>query len=81
MEKYLNLGYLSSIFSLVLTSLQDNVTYQIISLVIVVISFMVNLSYTGFKWYNEAKKDGKITPEEIEKLLEELKEEMEDLKK
>lgn len=72
--KELTIPYASSIVNIVLTSIQDNPVYQIVGLVLTILSLCVSIIYTIFKWYNEAKKDGKITSEELEKLFEELEE-------
>lgn len=70
--KDLTIPYLSSISNIVLTSIQDNPVYQIVGLILTILSLCVSILYTIFKWYNKAKKDGQITSEEYEKLLEKL---------
>lgn len=70
--KDLTIPYLSSILNIVLTSIQDNPVYQIVGLILTILSLCVSIFYTIFKWYNEAKKDGKITSEEYEQLLKKL---------
>ena len=70
--KDLTIPYLSSILNIVLTSIQDNPVYQIVGLILTILSLCVSILYTIFKWYNDAKKDGQITSEEYEKLLEKL---------
>lgn len=72
--KDLVIPYASSLVNVILTSIQDNPVYQIVGLVLTILSLCVSILYTIFKWYNEAKKDGKITSEELEKLFEELEE-------
>lgn len=72
--KDLAIPYVSSLVNVILTSIQDNPVYQIVGLVLTILSLCVSILYTIFKWYNEAKKDGKITSEELEKLFEELEE-------
>ena len=50
----------------VLTVAQSNETFQIIELVVSIVVSIVILAYRLWKWWKEAKKDGKITKEEIE---------------
>lgn len=70
--KDLTIPYLSSILNIVLTSIQDNPVYQIVGLILTILSLCVSILYTIVKWYNEAKKDGQITSEEYEELLKKL---------
>lgn len=70
--KDLTIPYLSSILNIVLTSIQDNPVYQIVGLILTILSLCISIFYTIFKWYNEAKKDGQITSEEYEELLKKL---------
>ena len=70
--KDLTIPYLSSILNIVLTSIQDNPVYQIVGLILTILSLCVSILYTIFKWYNESKKDGQITSEEYEQLLKKL---------
>lgn len=70
--KDLTIPYLSSILNIVLTSIQDNPVYQIVGLILTILSLCISILYTIFKWYNESKKDGQITSEEYEELLKKL---------
>lgn len=70
--KDLTIPYVSSILNIVLTSIQDNPVYQIVGLILTILSLCVSILYTIFKWYNESKKDGQITSEEYEELLKKL---------
>ena len=49
----------------VLTAIQTNPTFQYIELAISITLSIVLLAYRIWKWWKEAKKDGKITKEEI----------------
>ena len=49
----------------VLTAVQDNPVFQTITLILSIITSIVLLAYRIWKWWKEAKKDGKITKEEI----------------
>lgn len=64
----------------VLTALQTNEVFQIIELVLSILLTCVLLAFRLWKWYKEAKKDGKIDSSEIQEgidILEKGKEEIE----
>lgn len=54
---------LSSIF----TAVQTNEVFRIISLILTILTTCVVLGRNIYEWYVEAKKDGKITPDELKK--------------
>ena len=58
------------------TATQTNQTMQTINLIITIVVGVVTLAYTIFKWYRKAKEDGKITPDEVGDLVEDVKEEL-----
>lgn len=70
--KDLTIPYMSSALNIVLTAIQDNPVYQVVGLILTIISLCITILYTIFKWYNEATKDGKITTKEYEQLLKKL---------
>lgn len=47
------------------TAVQADQTLQLISFILTMVSIIVSLSFTLWKWVKEAKKDGNITPDEI----------------
>lgn len=47
------------------TAVQADQTLQLISFILTLISIIVSLSFTLWKWIKEIKKDGNITPDEI----------------
>lgn len=47
------------------TAIQADQTLQLISFILTLISIIVSLSFTIWKWIKEIKKDGNITPDEI----------------
>lgn len=51
------------------TVLQTNEVFQIIQIVLTLSALAVGLAYRLWHWYKEAKKDGKITKEEIEEAV------------
>lgn len=67
-------GFAGSGISTVLTITQTNEVFQLIQLIFSILAFLVTIAYTFWKWYKKAKQDGKITPEEVEELFDNLKE-------
>lgn len=55
---------------------QANETLQAIQIVLACITFVITIAYTIWKWYRNAKKDGKIDKNEVDELMEELKKEV-----
>ena len=51
---------------------QVNELFQLIQVIVGVVSGLFAIAYTVYKWYIKAKKDGKITPEEIDELKDDL---------
>ena len=44
----------------------------ICNLVITIISMLISLVYTIWKWYKKAKADGKITEDEVDELVDDI---------
>lgn len=65
----------------VLTALQTNEIFQTISLIASIVTSCVLIAYRVWKWSKEAKADGKITKEEVEDLIEIVKDGVEDFTK
>ena len=57
---------------------QVNELFQLIQVIVGVVSGIFAIAYTIYKWYTKAKKDGKITTEEIDELKDDLQNLMED---
>ena len=70
------IGYFSSILQATLGAINTNKLFQIITFALSVATALVTLIYNVWKWYKEAKKDGKITIEEIEAGLNIVKDEV-----
>lgn len=73
-----------NVFSYILSAVQTNEVFQIISMVLSVLTSLVILSYKVWSWFKEAKKDGKIDKEEVDQLgeiLEDTKKDLEDKSK
>ena len=72
---------LGTLLSAVGTALQTDEVLRYISLSLTIIGGLLTICLNVIKWRKDAKKDGKITGEEIEDLLTKLKENIEDVKK
>lgn len=66
--------------SAVATALQTQEIFNYISLGLTIASTIVCIIYRFWKWYKEAKKDGKIEPDEIKALADDLGKEAEETK-
>lgn len=62
-DKFLDI--VGIVFQSMLTIAQTDEIFRIISLVLTIISAVVILARNIYEWYVKAKKDGKITAEEI----------------
>lgn len=60
---------------------QTNETMQIINTIITCVVGAITIAYTIYKWYKRAKSDNKITKDEIEELIDEVKDNIDDIKK
>lgn len=58
--------------AVVFTAIQDNQIFQIISFILTSLSVCLTIAFTIYKWYNKAKEDGQITPDEIQDLVDDL---------
>ena len=71
-----------TIFEAVLAASQTNEIMQTIQIVLAIISFIITILYTIWKWYDNATKDDsdgdkKITKKEINELVDDVKKEVE----
>ena len=71
-----NLGYVCTGVSAILTALQDNAIYQVVNMILVILSLLINIIYTIYKWYRQASQDGKIDIDEVGDLLDGVKNEL-----
>jgi len=64
----------------VVTVSQTNEVFQTIQIIISALAGAVALAYTIWRWYRNAKKDGKISKDEVDDLFEQItkKEDSED---
>ena len=61
-------SYIGSALGGVFTIVQSNEIFQLISLILTIISVLVSISFSIYKWILTATKDGKITEEEVNEL-------------
>lgn len=71
-------GYGTTFFETALAVSQANEIFQMIQIALAIISFVVTIAYTLWRWYKNATKedsDGgkKITPKEVKDLTDDLK--------
>ena len=75
------ISYIGNAITYIIAFASQNETLQWIELVLSIIVSLVLLAYRLWRWYNEAKKDGKITKEELKEGIDILSEGIEDIKK
>lgn len=71
------LSWSGSALGTILTAIQTNEVFQYISLGLTILSTLVAIAFTIYKWWKKANEDGKITPEEIDELGKDIKDSME----
>lgn len=59
----------------VVTISQTNEVFQTIQIIISALAGAVALAYTIWRWYRNAKKDGKITDDEVDNLFKQINKE------
>ena len=64
----------------ILTAVQTQQVFQIVSLVLTCIATALTIAYTIWKWWKNAKKDGKIDEKEIKEGIDILKNAAKDVK-
>ena len=69
-----------AVLETMVTVSQTNEVFQTIQIIISALAGAVALAYTIWRWYRNAKKDGKITEDEVDDLFEQItkKEDSED---
>ena len=69
-----------AVLETLVTVSQTNEVFQTIQIIISALAGAVALAYTIWRWYRNAKKDGKITEDEVDDLFEQItkKEDSED---
>ena len=56
----------------IVTVSQTNEVFQTIQIIISALAGAVALAYTIWRWYKNAKKDGKITEDEVDDLFQQI---------
>lgn len=67
---------LISIGNLIPVSMIENPVIQWILVIWSILIILLNIMFIIWKWYKEAKKDGKITDDEVDKLFEDIEKEI-----
>ena len=76
-EKPIN--YVASAIACITTAIQTNEIFSYVSLSLTVLSIVVSLAFTIYKWYKVATSDGKIDKEEIDDLMHNINDSINDL--
>lgn len=71
-EKPIN--YIASAVACITTALQSNEIFSYVSLALTILSIVVSLAFTIYRWYKVATDDGKIDKEEIDDLMKNINE-------
>lgn len=66
------LSWIGSVFGTILTAIQSDQIFQYISLGLTILSTLIAISYTIWKWWRKAKEDGKIDEEEVKDLVDQI---------
>lgn len=61
--------WIGSVFGTIGTALQSDEVFRYISLGLTILSTLFSLAFTIWKWWRKAKKDGKITEDEVDELM------------
>lgn len=61
-----------SLFGTIGTAIQTDEVFRYISLGLTILSTIVAIAYTIWKWWRKAKEDGKITEEEVKELVDDV---------
>ena len=76
MDNTVGVGVGGTALETVLVVSQNNEVLQTIQIILACVTFLVTISYTIWKWYKKSKEDGKITKDEVEELVEDIKKEV-----
>lgn len=69
MERTYGANYISDLIAVVLTAIQTDAVFQAISMTLTIVATAFSIFLTTLRliyWFKEAKKDGKITSEEVD---------------
>lgn len=65
-------GWGGTAFGAIMTSLQAEPLLHVIQAVLTIVGLLITIAYTLWKWYKNASKDGKITIDEVDELMDNL---------
>jgi len=68
-----------NILSYILTFVQTNEIFQVVSFGLSIVTSLIIIGYKIWSWYREAKKDGKITKEEVKNLADDISDDVKEL--
>ena len=71
-QQSLAVSAVSSSVCTMLAGLQVDEMLRYVNLALAVLSAVVAIAFTIWKWWHEAKKDGKITPNEVNDVLDDV---------
>lgn len=71
-EKPIN--YIASVVACITTAIQSNEIFSYVSLSLTILSIVVSLAFTIYRWYKVATTDGRIDNEEIDELMKNINE-------
>ena len=80
MNKEVYGGIAGTITSIVGTSIQTNEVLQMISLILTIMGTIITIAMALLNWYKQAKRDGKITKDEIKDAVDIISDGIEDIK-
>ena len=75
------LSWVGSLFGTICTALQTDEVFRYIQLGLTILSTLVAIAFTIWKWWKKAKQDGKITSDEIKELSDDITDILDDKKK
>lgn len=71
-QQSLAVSAVSSSVCMTLAGLQVDEILRYVNLALAVLSAIVAIAFTCWKWWHEAKKDGRITPDEVKDVLDDV---------
>lgn len=73
-------SWLGNGIAAVFTAIQTDAIFQYVSLALTIVSVVISIAFTLWKWWKAAKADGRIDEKEIEEGLKIIKDGAEELK-
>lgn len=76
-EKPIN--YIANTVACITTALQSDEIFRYVSLSLTILSIVVSLAFTIYRWYKVATTDGRIDNEEIDELMKHINEDVNEI--